>query len=83
MSQSLHQMANQAAELHKALTDAANSMEQYEYNLTGIRRCADQISKCLRMVGNNRTAALSSKDVRKVMEEMEDAANELQELLTK
>ncbi|WP_432694954.1 hypothetical protein ACQUQP_10365 [Marinobacterium sp. YM272] len=83
MSQSLHQLANQAGELHKALADAAENMEQYQYNLSGIQRCADQISKCLRMVGNNRTAALSSKDTRKVMEELEQAANELQELLTK
>lgn len=83
MSQSLHKMAQQAGELHKALAEAAGSMEQYEYNLSGIQRCANQISSCLRRVGNNRTAALSARDTRKVMEELEQAADELQELLTK
>ncbi|SEF78654.1 hypothetical protein [Marinobacterium lutimaris] len=83
MSQSLHQLVRQADELHKALANTAGSMEQLQYNLTGIQRCADQISSCLRKVGNNRTAALSARDTRKVMEELELAANELQELLSK
>ncbi len=83
MSQSLHQMAKQADELHKALAEAAGSMEQYQYNLSGIQRCANQISSCVRKVGNNRTAALSARDTRKVMEELEQAADELQELLSK
>ncbi|MBS98511.1 MAG: hypothetical protein CMI01_07505 [Oceanospirillaceae bacterium] len=83
MSQTLHQLAAQAGQLHEALQDAASSMEQYEYNLTGIQRCADQIAKCVRMVGNNRTAALSARDTRKVMGELEDALEEMMELLAK
>ncbi|KEA63870.1 hypothetical protein ADIMK_1997 [Marinobacterium lacunae] len=83
MSQTLHQLAAQAAQLQQALAGAADSMEQYEYNLQGIQRCAEQISKCVRMVGNNRTAALSARDTRKIMDQLESATDELMELLSK
>lgn len=83
MSKTLHQLADQAASLQQALTEAADSMEQYEYNLQGIHRCAEQISKCVKMVGNNRTAALSAHDTRKVMDQLEAATDELMELLSK
>ncbi|MBV1786590.1 hypothetical protein KQ940_00820 [Marinobacterium sp. D7] len=83
MSQTLHELAAQAAQLQHALAGAADSMEQYEYNLQGIQRCAEQISRCVKMVGNNRTAALSARDTRKVMDQLEAATNELMELLAK
>jgi Tfp pilus assembly protein PilN len=81
MTQTLHQLASQAEQLHAALKDAADAMQQYEYNLTGIQRCADDIARCMRMVGNDRTAALSARDTRKVMDEMQRAVDELMELL--
>lgn len=82
MSQTLNQLARQAEQLHNALQDAANTMAQYEYNLTGIQRCANEIAHCMKMVGNERTAALSARDTRKVMAQMQDAVDELMELLT-
>jgi len=81
MSQTLNQLASQAEQLHQALQNAADSMEQYEYNLTGIQRCAEEIAHCMKVVGNERSAALSARDTRKVMASMQAAVDELMELL--
>jgi hypothetical protein len=40
-----------------------------------------RIQKCIRMVGNDRQAALANRDKRKVMAELEDAVTEMAELL--
>ena len=82
MSQTLHQLADQAEQLHQALQQAADSLEQYEYNLTGVQRCAERIAQGMRQIGNERMAALSARDRRKVMEQMQDAVDELMELLS-
>ena len=81
MSQSLQQLAEQAAQLHAALQSAAGSRSQYESHQTRIQACADEISRCVRLVGNQRIAAMSAKDTRKVMAELETALEEMQRLL--
>ncbi len=81
MSHSLQQLADQAAQLHAALQQAASSMDDYRRNAEAIRGCVEQIDHCLRLVGNQRVAAMSAKDTRKVMADMEEAVSALRRLL--
>jgi len=81
MDKQLQQLMTQADELRNGIHQFADMSRNFEYNLAGIQRCVDTIQQCVRLVGNNRTAALPSKDQRKVMDELENAANELQELI--
>jgi len=81
MDKQLQQLISQVDDLRNGIHQFADLNRNFEYNLTGIERCVDTIQRCIRMVGNNRTAALASKDQRKVMDELESAANELQELI--
>ncbi len=81
MDKQLQQLITQADELRNGIHEFADLNRNFEYNLTGIERCVETLQRCIRMVGNNRTAALASKDQRKVMDELESTVNELQELI--
>ncbi|GGO76951.1 hypothetical protein GCM10011348_05370 [Marinobacterium nitratireducens] len=81
MDKQLQQLMTQADELRNGIHELADQSRNFEYNLTGIERCVETIQRCVRMVGNNRTAALPSRDQRKIMDELEGAANELQDLI--
>jgi len=78
---SLNELAAQAEALRNSLSQTAKDFEQFEFNVNGVQQCMDRIQKCIRMVGNDRKAALSQRDSRKVMAELENAANEMAELL--
>jgi len=78
---SLNELAAQAEALRNSLSQTAKDFEQFEFNVNGVQQCMDRIQKCIRMVGNDRKAALSQRDTRKVMAELENAANEMAELL--
>lgn len=80
-AQSLHTLAAQAEALRDQLSRTARDYEQFEFNVTGVHQCMRRIQKCVRMVGNDRKAALSQRDTRKVMAELEDAVTEMVELL--
>lgn len=81
MDSQLQQLMTQADELRNGIHHLVDVNRNYQYNLTGIERCVDTIQRCVKLVGNNRTAALPSKDQRKVMAELESAVEELQELI--
>lgn len=78
---SLDQLAAQAESLRNSLQQTARDFEQFELNVNGVQDCMARIQKCMRMVGNERKAALSSRDTRKVMAELDDAVTEMAELL--
>lgn len=78
---SLHTLAEQAEALRDQLVRTARDYEQFEFNVTGVHQCLRRIRTCVRMVGNERKAALSQRDTRKVMAELEQAVNEMAELL--
>jgi len=78
---SLNELAAQTEALRNSLSQTAKDFEQFEFNVNGVQQCMDRIQKCIRMVGNDRKAALSQRDSRKVMAELENAANEMAELL--
>ncbi|MBP0049151.1 hypothetical protein H9C73_10415 [Marinobacterium sp. AK62] len=78
---SLNELASQAEALRDSLRQTAKDFEQFEFNVSGVHDCMARIQKCVRMVGNDRKAALSHRDSRKVMAELEDAVNEMAELL--
>ncbi|MBV0931763.1 hypothetical protein [Marinobacterium weihaiense] len=78
---SLNQLAAQAEALRNSLQATARDFEQFELNVNGVQDCMKRIRKCMRMVGNDRKAALSARDTRKVMAELEDAITEMAELL--
>ncbi|SIQ23792.1 hypothetical protein [Marinobacterium stanieri] len=80
-SNSLNELAAQAEALRDSLSQTAKDFEQFEFNVRGVHECMERIQKCMRMVGNDRKAALSARDTRKVMAEMEDAVAEMSGLL--
>ncbi len=80
-SNSLHELAAQAEALRENLSRTAKDFEQFEFNVRGVHSCMERIQKCMRMVGNDRKAALSARDTRKVMAELEDAVQEMAGLL--
>lgn len=80
-SNSLNELAAQAEALRDSLSQTAKDFEQFEFNVRGVHDCMERIQKCMRMVGNDRKAALSARDTRKVMAEMEDAVAEMSGLL--
>lgn len=81
MHTTLKALKEDAARLQAGLETVAEEMSAYENNLGGIQACALTIEKCARLLGNNRIAALAARDKRKVMDELESAAQELVELL--
>jgi hypothetical protein len=80
-SHSLLELAAQAEALRNSLQQTARDYEQFEFNVDGVHSCMARIQKCIRMVGNDRQAALANRDKRKVMAELEDAVTEMAELL--
>jgi len=81
MHTNLKSLRDQARELQLGIESVSAEMEAYENNIAGIQECALTLQKSIRLVGNNRIAAMAAKDQRKVMDQMEQAANELVELL--
>jgi len=92
MQNELKDLAVQAADLQTALMEQTTSLQQsleeasnraasMEYNAEAIREATATIKRCMKRVGNNRVAAMSARDTRKVMAEMEDAVDRLAEFL--
>ncbi|MBY4677873.1 hypothetical protein [Marinobacterium arenosum] len=81
MQTELKNLLSQAANLHEGLQKMSHQADSYQYNAAGIRENAQIIRSCLNKVGNNRIAALSARDTRKVMAEMEEAVERLMEFL--
>lgn len=81
MENTFHTLAEQAGKLQQELQAIADNQTRVGYNLSSLQECAAEIQRLVHLVGNDRTAALSSKDVRKVMAELQDRADQLQELV--
>jgi hypothetical protein len=81
MHTDLTNLQEDARRLQTGIEAVAAEMSAYEPNLGGIQACALKIQKCARVLGNNRIAAVATKDKRKIMGELEDTAAELVELL--
>jgi len=63
--------------LRGGLQAAHEQSRALQYDAAGIEECMNSIQKCVRLVGNNRKAALSARDMRKVMGELEDSVERL------
>ena len=81
MEDNLQALIKQADALRDGLQKVHDDSKMLGYNVVGIRDCAETIQRCLKKVGNNKIAALASRDKRKVYAEMEDAVEELLELI--
>lgn len=64
-------------QLRGGIQAAHDQSRRLEYDAASISECMDSIQKCVRLVGNNRMAALSARDMRKVMGELEDSVERL------
>ena len=62
-------------QLQKGIQSAYD--ESHQYDTESIKSCVAKIQKCVRLAGNNRVAALSARDMRKVMGELEEAVDQL------
>lgn len=78
---SFRDMAAQAADLQAALTQLADAQEKNTYDLNSVRTCMDDIQRLMKRVGNDRPVALSSKYMRKYMDELQERVDQLDELL--
>jgi len=81
METNFESLIQQADDLKKNLEAINNQTKKAGYNMAGIRECAHNLQKNINKVGNNRVAALANRDKRKVYAEMEDAIEELLELI--
>lgn len=81
MEQNLQNLLDQADELRTGIKKMQDESKMMGYNAVGIRESAETIKKCLKKVGNNKIAALASRDKRKVYDEMEDAVEQLMEFI--
>jgi wobble nucleotide-excising tRNase len=81
MEANFESLIQQADELKKNLEAVNNQSKKVGYNMVGIKECAETLQKCINKVGNNRLAALANRDKRKVYAEMEDAIEQLLELI--
>lgn len=81
MEQNLQKLLSQADELKNGLKQMQDESKMMGYNSVGIRENAEIIQKCLKKVGNNKIAALANRDKRKVYDQMEDAVEQLMELI--
>lgn len=77
MHHDIAQLLQQAEQLRDGLKAAHDQARRLNYDSAAIEECLASIRKCVKMVGNNRVAALSSKDQRKVMAELEDSVERL------
>lgn len=82
MDTNLEQLIKQADELKAGLEAMHKQSKRMGYNVVGIRESAETIQKCLKKVGNNKLAALAARDKRKVYDEMEEAVEQLLELIS-
>lgn len=82
MDKNLEILLQQADQLRDGLHQMHQQQKQMGFNSVGIQESAKTIQKCLKKVGNNRLAALSNRDKRKVYEEMEDAVDRLMEFIS-
>lgn len=81
MENNLELLIKQADDLKSGLEDMHKQSKRMGYNMVGIRDCAETLQKCIKKVGNNKLAALAARDKRKVYDEMEDAIEQLMELI--
>jgi primosomal protein N'' len=81
MEQNLQKLLEQADELKNGIKQMQDESKMMGYNSVGIRENAEIIQKCLKKVGNNKIAALANRDKRKVYDQMEDAVEQLMELI--
>jgi len=81
MEAQLKSLLDQAELLREGLSEVSAKANNLNYNQAGIQKNAETIKKCVRMIGNNKVAALAARDKRKVMAELEEAADQLLELL--
>ncbi|WP_286238719.1 hypothetical protein [Neptuniibacter halophilus] len=81
MEENLQQLLKQADDLRDGIQKIHDQSKTMGYNAVGIRECAETIQRCLKKVGNNKIAALASRDKRKVYAEMEEAVDQLMELI--
>lgn len=77
MHQNLATLLEQADQLREGLQAAQEHSRRLNYDAVGIQECLADIQKCVRLVGNNRKAALSARDQRKVMSQLEDSVDRL------
>lgn len=71
------QLRDNMEQLRGGLKAAHDQCRRLEYDAAGINECMASIQKCVRLVGNNRKAALSARDMRKVMGELEESVERL------
>ncbi|WP_420598357.1 hypothetical protein [Neptuniibacter sp.] len=81
MEANFESLIQQADDLKKNLEAVNKQSKKVGYNMVGIRECAKTLQQCINKVGNNRLAALANRDKRKVYAEMEDAIEQLLELI--
>ncbi|MGH1462628.1 MAG: hypothetical protein ACRBB6_11375 [Neptuniibacter sp.] len=81
MESNFESLIQQADDLKKNLEAINNQSKKVGYNMVGIRECAHTLQKSINKVGNNRLAALANRDKRKVYAEMEEAIEQLLELI--
>ncbi|WP_372833963.1 hypothetical protein [Pontibacterium sp.] len=67
--------------LRGGIQAAHDQSRRLEYDAAGINECMASIKKCVRLAGNNRMAALSARDMRKVMGELEESVERLAEFI--
>ena len=81
MEENLQKLLDQADALKNGIKQMQDESKMVGYNAVGIRENAEIIQKCLKKVGNNKIAALANRDKRKVYDQMEDAVEQLMELI--
>ncbi|MGB0468806.1 MAG: hypothetical protein ACPGF7_14935 [Pontibacterium sp.] len=81
MHQNLATLLEQADTLRDGIKAAEEQARRLNYDAVGIQETLASIQKCVRLVGNNRMAALSARDQRKVMAQLEESVERLAELI--
>ncbi|WP_415888219.1 hypothetical protein ACMXYV_09265 [Neptuniibacter sp. SY11_33] len=81
MEENLQALLKQANELRDNIDKMHQESKTVGYNAAGIRECATTLQKGIKKVGNNKLAALANRDKRKVYAEMEEAIEQLMELI--
>lgn len=79
MQNELNTLIEQADALRRGLQQAKDQASTMSVDVDQLRLITEKIQSCVNRVGNNRMAALSARDTRKVMDELEGAVNQLVE----
>lgn len=79
MQNELKALIEQADALHRGLQTASAQANEMTLDADHLRELAATLQSCVRRVGNNRMAALSARDTRKVMAELENTVDQLVE----